>query len=216
MHVTRKLLRTAAAWLASAVVAVSILAPIGQFFISLADERGLYQHPSARVAAMINALAIVVGSPWFHWIGGGIVGFAIGVWVDGTLKRRDETVSASGKGAAPFPRPIPGDLAMTAPQSEYVHLNDVCGMIYGKLGSCFLRTLIDGRSAANDSILDSMGGIISNYTDVYGVRPPAQTIEKIAISCSSRHHGRVRGGGSAVYHPDLRCFGREPAWPSCM
>jgi hypothetical protein len=39
---------------------------------------------------------------------------------------------------------------------------------------------------------------------------------KNAISCSSRHHGRVRGGGSAVYHPDLRCFGREPAWPSCM
>lgn len=95
MPTIRKLVRKGAIWLAGVVV----LPPVGQFFLSLADERGIYQHPGARVAAMTGVLAIVVSSPWFHWIGGGIVGFAAGAWLDGTLKRWDETISASDLGA---------------------------------------------------------------------------------------------------------------------
>jgi hypothetical protein len=26
----------------------------------------------------------------------------------------------------------------------------------------------------------------------------------------------VEQGQAGIYHPDLRCFRREPAWPSCM
>jgi hypothetical protein len=39
---------------------------------------------------MIAFFAAIAASPLFHWIGGAIIGFAGGVWLDVILKRRDD------------------------------------------------------------------------------------------------------------------------------
>lgn len=89
MRLRRTLIQKVALSAASFVVAVAASAPVGQFFIALADERGWYQNPSSRLAAMMDIVATVASSSWFHWIGGTIVGFSIGVWLDFLLKRKD-------------------------------------------------------------------------------------------------------------------------------
>jgi hypothetical protein len=74
-------------WLASIVVAVAFVAPLGQFFISLWDERGSYQHPNATLDAIIRSLSAVAANAMFHWVGGGIVGFAAGAWLGAVSSR---------------------------------------------------------------------------------------------------------------------------------
>jgi hypothetical protein len=86
-------IRVVAGWMAISVVSATVFGPIGQFFISLADERGWYQHPGAKMSAVIAWLSTLTGNAWFHWIGGGIVGFAIGAWVDGWVRRGSGTLS---------------------------------------------------------------------------------------------------------------------------
>jgi hypothetical protein len=43
---------------------------------------------------VIAFFAAIASSPSFHWAGGAIIGFAVGVWLDAILKRRDETLKA--------------------------------------------------------------------------------------------------------------------------
>lgn len=69
---------------------IAVVAPAGQFFISLAEERGWYQNPSAKLRAVIAFFAAIASSPLFHWVGGAIIGFAGGVSLDIILKRRNE------------------------------------------------------------------------------------------------------------------------------
>jgi hypothetical protein len=90
MQINRFHVRKVALYLAGIAIAVALVAPAGQFFISLADERGWYKNPNAKVATVIAWINTTAASPWFHWIAGSIVGFAIGVWLDALLKRRDE------------------------------------------------------------------------------------------------------------------------------
>lgn len=67
----------------------------GNFFISLADERGWYKSPSARVDALIAWLPSIVGSSWFPWVSGGVVGFTIGAWLDTLFIKQPMPVALS-------------------------------------------------------------------------------------------------------------------------
>jgi hypothetical protein len=93
MHLTQKHIRQLALWLVSAVLA----ALVTNFFVSWAQERGWYDRPSARVAAMISYLSMPTASAWFHWAGGAIIGFAAGVWLDSILKRRNQNITATSE-----------------------------------------------------------------------------------------------------------------------
>ena len=95
MRLRRTLIQKLALWAASFVVAVAASAPVGQFFIALADERGWYQNPSSRLAGMMEIVAAIANNSWFHWIGGAIVGFSMGVYFDYLLKKREALSSAS-------------------------------------------------------------------------------------------------------------------------
>ena len=72
-----------------------------------------------------------------------------------------------------------GGLAIVEPRSEFVHLNDVAKLVYGNLGKCFLRDLIDRRSTESSDRLNVVGGIIANYSDIYGFRLPSNVLDKI-------------------------------------
>jgi len=78
--------RTIVRLVAPVLVAFVAIPVAGQFFISLADEWGLYKNPSAKVAAMTAWLSTVTANAWFHWVGGAVIGFAAGVWLDAFLK----------------------------------------------------------------------------------------------------------------------------------
>ena len=90
MRIRRSHVRRIALFLVATVFTIAVVAPAGQFFISLAEERGWYQNPSAKLRAVIAFFAEIASSPLFHWVGGAIIGFAGGVWLDVTLKRRNE------------------------------------------------------------------------------------------------------------------------------
>jgi hypothetical protein len=72
---------------ASVVVALAVTPVAGEFFISLAREHGLYDHPSEKVVEAVTVLSAIVYSTWFHWIGGAVFGFSAGVWIDTVLKQ---------------------------------------------------------------------------------------------------------------------------------
>jgi hypothetical protein len=95
MRIRMSYVRRIALSLVATVFTIAFVAPLGQFFISLAEEYGWYQNPSAKVRTVIAFFAAIASSPWFHWAGGIIIGFAVGVWLDATLKRLDETLKTT-------------------------------------------------------------------------------------------------------------------------
>lgn len=62
----------ASRWIALMVIS----AVAGEFLVALLSERGFFAHPSASVSRIGDAIGAVLDSPWFHWAGGGVVGFA--------------------------------------------------------------------------------------------------------------------------------------------
>lgn len=84
---TRTVVRRIVLGGASVVLVVAIYPLISEFLIELAKERGFYDHPSETVEQVSAVAAAIVASSWFHWIGGLIVGAAVGLWAD-TLMRR--------------------------------------------------------------------------------------------------------------------------------
>lgn len=88
-------------WLATVVVVGLVLAVsfgvVGEFFIELAREKGLYDQPSERLSGFMTALSAFVTQTWFMALTGVAVGFAGGMWVDSLLRKR-ETAPNSGAG----------------------------------------------------------------------------------------------------------------------
>ena len=91
----RSYVRRIAPFLVTAVLTIVVVPPAGQFFISLAEEHGWYQNPGAKLNVVVACFAAIASSASFHWAGGAIIGFAIGVWLDAILKRRDEGFKAT-------------------------------------------------------------------------------------------------------------------------
>ena len=59
----------------------------GEFLIALLTERGFFAHPSATLVKIGSVFGAILDSAWFHWIGGGIVGFAAAFIVADRMKR---------------------------------------------------------------------------------------------------------------------------------
>jgi hypothetical protein len=90
MRITRRWPRDIALALVGVVLLPIAVNMVGQFFISWAEEKGWYARPAEKMDVMMGWVSALVASSWFHWIGGIIIGFAVGVWIDATLKRREE------------------------------------------------------------------------------------------------------------------------------
>ena len=111
MRISRSRIRQVTLYLAGLVVACAVIAPAGQFFIALADERHWYEHPSQQVAALLAFFASLSANPWFHWFGGAIVGFAIGVRMDALLRRREEGAVSAKAPISELSQPSTAQLA---------------------------------------------------------------------------------------------------------
>jgi hypothetical protein len=84
----RRLIR----WILASVSAVILIPVLGEFFIDFARERGLYEHPSERMEAIIDAIASLGANQVYRLIAVAIACFALGFWVDyllGLLMHRD-------------------------------------------------------------------------------------------------------------------------------
>lgn len=81
-------IRKAALYLVGVMATMVIIGPIGEFFIELARERGLYDSPGRTLARVSGIVGEIVASYPFGVVAGLIVGFAGGVWLDAILKRK--------------------------------------------------------------------------------------------------------------------------------
>jgi hypothetical protein len=82
------------------VVAVAITAPVGQFFIAWATQHHFYDNPDKTVTDVLSWLHAVTSSWWFEWVGGLIVGFAAGAWLDSIFGVRRSAQTAASASAS--------------------------------------------------------------------------------------------------------------------
>lgn len=83
---------------------------VGEFFIELAKERGLYAQPAERLGAAVTAFSSFVTQTWFLSISACLTGLTVGLWADVAL-RRWEALRAVGRSAIePLPAAEPGQL----------------------------------------------------------------------------------------------------------
>ena len=73
----------------AALAAVIISPVLGSYFYELAEERGLYAHPSARAEAIVRFLLGVAPHPVYLVSTSIVLGLALGMWMDNALRRRD-------------------------------------------------------------------------------------------------------------------------------
>ncbi|HYF23422.1 MAG TPA: hypothetical protein VD929_08500 [Caulobacteraceae bacterium] len=76
----------ASRWIALMVIS----AVAGEFLVALLSERGFFANPSASVSKIGEAIGTVLDSPWFHWAGGGVVGFAVATIIMDRMRKPPE------------------------------------------------------------------------------------------------------------------------------
>jgi hypothetical protein len=97
MPLLRQIIRAAAT-----IGAPVVFAPVaGEWFVKLAEERGLYEQPSSRLERAMSWLASWTALPGFDLVAGLVLGLTVGVWVDYLLRLRERRrgVATSGSGA---------------------------------------------------------------------------------------------------------------------
>jgi hypothetical protein len=119
--IARKWIRRLALAAVSLLAAAILFPVVGQFFVELARERGLYEQPSARLEAVMEAAASLLQCRAFWWVAGLTVGFAAGVWIDALLARIDRRRAASGS-ASPTGTTPEHVAAMEAARAERLRL----------------------------------------------------------------------------------------------
>ncbi len=83
----RNFARRIIGWLAGSLLLAVVSGVVGEFFTALARENGWYQHPSERLDAAMNAFSSFVTHSSFLTATAGIVGLAVGMWMDTILRR---------------------------------------------------------------------------------------------------------------------------------
>jgi hypothetical protein len=104
----RNLARRILSWLAGSLLLAIVSGVVGEFFTALARENGWYQHPSERLDAAMNAFSSFVTHSSFLTATAGIVGLAVGMWMDTILRRSSlqrAPVNLSGQALAPEHEP---------------------------------------------------------------------------------------------------------------
>jgi hypothetical protein len=96
MWISNRVIRAIAVVLVVPVLVLITGEIVAHWFIVLGEEKGWYEHPSRNVDAIMMWISVIVASPWFHRIGGGIIGFALGVWVFGMRTVKGKELGTSG------------------------------------------------------------------------------------------------------------------------
>lgn len=58
----------------------------GGFILQLCVGSDWYEHPWATVARVISFVHWFLGNTYVHWLGGAVIGFALGIWADDRLR----------------------------------------------------------------------------------------------------------------------------------
>lgn len=77
---------------ALASVSFLFLTVVTLWITAYSDEKRWFAHPSEQLAAVLTLSHLILANWWFHWIGGGVIGFAIGTWLDALLRRKTATL----------------------------------------------------------------------------------------------------------------------------
>jgi|SRR5215469_594341 len=183
MEINRTFVRRAALSLAGVVFTIVVVAPLSQFSISLAEEHAWYQNPSAKVRAVITFFAAITDNHWFHWIGGTIIGFAFGVWLDAILKRRDDSSSKKAISISKSDLILIEELraffhSWITPAAHEVHnaihfLASRMGQehiaLAGQVGNLAYQAIVDPERAAFSILSNKLNGIDCSQSDLLTV-----------------------------------------------
>lgn len=81
----RSLLR----WLVTAIFILLVAPVVGDFFVELARELGLYNRPADRVQAVVDWAQSIFGEQGFFYTLFALGGLVVGLWLDPILKRAE-------------------------------------------------------------------------------------------------------------------------------
>jgi hypothetical protein len=104
----RNIARRILSWLAGSLLLAIVSGVVGEFFTALAREKGWYQHPSERLDVAMNAFSSFVTHSSFLTATAGIVGLAVGMWMDTVLRRSSlqrSPVNLPGQALSPDRKP---------------------------------------------------------------------------------------------------------------
>lgn len=89
----RRRIRKWLSWIASATVAVIVVPVLGQYFVELAREGGIYEQPSEIVGGVTNAVFAFVTQTWVLVFASFIVGLTSGMWLDLLLRNKGKALA---------------------------------------------------------------------------------------------------------------------------
>ncbi len=116
----RNLARRILSWLAGSLLLAIVSGVVGEFFTALARENGWYQHPSERLDAAMTAFSSFVTHSSFLTATAGIVGLAVGMWMDTVLRRISlQRFPLNIPGQALSPGREPADVAESTIEAQY-------------------------------------------------------------------------------------------------
>ena len=85
----RKIIRAALAILFGGFFVAILAGVVGEFFIELAREKGLYTNPSNKLDAAMSAFSSFVQNQWFLMVATAVGFLTIGMWLDSLLRRQE-------------------------------------------------------------------------------------------------------------------------------
>jgi hypothetical protein len=98
LHRMRRYVRNILTWILGSVIVVIVVAVLGEFFVEVARDKGLYTNAGARWDRLVSATASIATSPWVLYPLIALAGLVGGMWLD-TLLRRQEQLRETGKPA---------------------------------------------------------------------------------------------------------------------
>jgi hypothetical protein len=196
--------------IALAVAAFPATAIGGQFCVALAEERGVFTNPTAKVLAVTAWLEAVVASAPFHWGAGIAFGFAAGVYLDAIVRRRDaaqpntvaaplpEVASTATSPQRPMTEPLPVPPAPTSvgpmtekPPGLLGSAEHAQAFLKPRPGETEARPFITVTATKNDIVVPTGGRRVSAAIFVQNVTASRLPACRIMIDSYQR-------GGSAI------------------
>jgi hypothetical protein len=107
-----RIIRGILTWLLGGV----LLALIAEFAVSLVREHGVFDHPTARVEAIMSLLASIRDQVWFWPAVTLLVGLVAGMWIDSLVRRRNPR-------AVPETHALPVPVTPPSPKKVFVDIS---------------------------------------------------------------------------------------------
>jgi hypothetical protein len=82
----------------AAILTVAIIPVVGDFFVELARQNGVYDDPQASLYRLMDYFAYILSTPWYPWVAVGLLGAGLGILLHYFALFLDRNKGPSGGG----------------------------------------------------------------------------------------------------------------------